>query len=393
MTNVTVIGDGQLARMMQPAAIELGITLRVLAGSPDASAAQVIPEVIHGDYTSLEDLQRAAEGSDAVTFDHEHVPTEHLRALQSAGINVHPGPDALIYAQDKLLMRERLRELGAPVPEFAAINSIDDALAFSAQVGGQVCLKARRGGYDGKGVWFPEGADIVSLVGELLDAGTPLMAERKVDLARELSALCARSATGEVRSWPVADSVQKDGVCFTAQAPAAALPQPWISERLGSDAPAGTGLEALTELAEYIATSLGVTGVLAVELFQEKDGRVLVNELAMRPHNTGHWTQDGSVTSQFEQHLRAVLGWPLGDTSLLAPTVVMANTLGDTQGSRDVMNLYPDVKVHVYGKQARPGRKVGHVNLCGTDPDATLQRATEAAAIVVGGINDAQGGN
>ena len=219
------------------------------------------------------------------------------------------------------------------------------------------------------------------------------MAERKVDLARELSALCARSATGEVRSWPVADSVQKDGVCFTAQAPAAALPQPWISERLGSDAPAGTGLEALTELAEYIATSLGVTGVLAVELFQEKDGRVLVNELAMRPHNTGHWTQDGSVTSQFEQHLRAVLGWPLGDTSLLAPTVVMANTLGDTQGARDVMNLYPDVKVHVYGKQARPGRKVGHVNLCGTDPDATLQRATEAAAIVVGGINDAQGRN
>lgn len=393
MTNVTVIGDGQLARMMQPAAIELGITLRVLAGSPDASAAQVIPEVIHGDYTSLEDLQRAAEDSDAVTFDHEHVPTEHLRALQSAGINVHPGPDALIYAQDKLLMRERLRELGAPVPEFAAINSIDDALAFSAQVGGQVCLKARCGGYDGKGVWFPEGADIVSLVGELLDAGTPLMAERKVDLARELSALCARSATGEVRSWPVADSVQKDGVCFTAQAPAAALPQPWIFERLGSDAPAGTGLEALTELAEYIATSLSVTGVLAVELFQEKDGRVLVNELAMRPHNTGHWTQDGSVTSQFEQHLRAVLGWPLGDTSLLAPTVVMANTLGDTQGARDVMNLYPDVKVHVYGKQARPGRKVGHVNLCGTDPDATLQRATEAAAIVVGGINEAQGRN
>ncbi|MCF1765637.1 5-(carboxyamino)imidazole ribonucleotide synthase [Corynebacterium argentoratense] len=393
MTNVTVIGDGQLARMMQPAAIELGLTLRVLAGSPDASAAQVIPEVIPGDYTSLEDLQRAAEGSDAITFDHEHVPTEHLRALQSAGINVHPGPEALIYAQDKLLMRERLRELGAPVPEFAAINSIDDALAFSTQVGGQVCLKARRGGYDGKGVWFPEGADIVALVGELLDAGTPLMAERKVDLARELSALCARSATGEVRSWPVADSVQKDGVCYTAQAPAAALPQPWISERLGSDAPAGTGLEALTELAEYIATSLDVTGVLAVELFQEKDGRVLVNELAMRPHNTGHWTQDGSVTSQFEQHLRAVLGWPLGDTALLAPTVVMANTLGDTQGARDVMKLYPDVKVHVYGKQARPGRKVGHVNLCGTDPDATLQRATEAAAIVVNGINDAQGRN
>ena len=189
---VTVCGDGQLARMMQPAAAELDIHLRILASKPDSSAAQVTPDVVLGDYTSLEELRGVAEGADAITFEHEHVPNEHSAALIDAGFNVQPQPTALIYAQDKLKMREKLAALGAPVPRFAAIDSVADARAFFDAVDGRVCLKARRGGYDGKGVWFPTAENCFELVSELLEAGTPLMAEEKVELTRELSILVAR---------------------------------------------------------------------------------------------------------------------------------------------------------------------------------------------------------
>ncbi|WP_018296116.1 5-(carboxyamino)imidazole ribonucleotide synthase [Corynebacterium lubricantis] len=379
---VAVIGDGQLARMMQTEAIELGIHLRLLAGAKDSSAAQVIPDVELGDYTNLDDLHRTVAGADAVTFDHEHVPTEHLRTLIDEGLNVQPGPEALVNAQDKLVMRKKLREIGAPIPAFFGIESAEQAGEFWDAVSGEVCLKATRGGYDGHGVWFPDSkAELQELVVKLLDEGVPLMAERKVAFSRELSAMVARNASGEVRAWPVVESVQKNGICVEAIAPA-----PDLSENLA---------DYCQDLAKRIASELGVTGVLAVELFEHLDEAgqpaVSVNELAMRPHNTGHWTQDGCVTSQFEQHLRAVLDWPLGSTDQSAPTTVMANVLGaDTDPDmpmhervRAVMERYPQVKVHLYGKTWRAGRKIGHVNVTGQDPTETCNIARAAAHYLV----------
>ncbi len=379
---VAVIGDGQLARMMQPAAIELGIHLRLLAGASDSSAAQVIPAVTLGDYTVTEDCLTAAEGADAVTFDHEHVPPAALEALIAAGYSVQPQPAALINAQDKLVQRRRLSELGAPVPEFAAIETPADARAFWGRVDGAVCLKACRGGYDGKGVWFPATPEeLESLVAEILDAGTPLMAERKVALTRELSILVARNPSGEVKAWPITMSVQENGVCAEAIAPA-----PDLDPELAARA---------SQLGLDIATELGVTGVLAVELFAftGADGRedIAVNELAMRPHNTGHWTQAGAVTSQFEQHLRAVLDLPLGSADAIAPVTVMANVLGAAEDPAlpmadrvaEVSRRFPNAKIHLYGKDHSLGRKIGHVNLIGSAVEATRRDARLAAGFLV----------
>ncbi|WP_281163676.1 5-(carboxyamino)imidazole ribonucleotide synthase [Corynebacterium ulceribovis] len=379
MPVVTVIGDGQLARMMQTAAIELGQSLRLLAGSTDSSAAQVIADIVIGDYTNLDDLRRVTEGAVAMTFDHEHVPTEHLRALSAEGLSVQPGPDALIHAQDKLIMRQRLAEAGVPVPEFTEINSVADAEAFAAEVG-EVCLKARRGGYDGHGVWFPSESELAPLVEKLLADDVPLMAERKMNLVRELSAMSARTPSGQAAAWPVVESVQRDGICVEAVQPA-----PNLSAELAAEA---------QELSLRVARGLNVTGVLAVELFEVLDDEgkpaIFVNELAMRPHNTGHWTQDGCVTSQFEQHLRAVVDYPLGSVAPTAPVTVMANILGGETDPEmavperfaQVWKRFPEAKIHWYGKGWRAGRKIGHVNLCGADGSAAgIERTRREAAL------------
>ncbi|WP_318553053.1 5-(carboxyamino)imidazole ribonucleotide synthase [Corynebacterium provencense] len=366
MPLVTVIGDGQLARMMQQSGIGLGLTVRLLAGSGGSSAAQATGDVWLGDYTDENVVRAVSDGADAVTFDHEHVPNRFLEDLIAAGVNVQPRPSALINAQDKLVMRRRLRELGAPVPPFAEILSVADGEGFWDATDGAVCLKTRRGGYDGKGVWFPATRrETASLVAELLDRGVPLMAEKEVRLVRELSAMVARTPSGQTESWPVVESVQRDGVCSLAVAPAP----------VATDGQARVVAQAHT-LARDIAAELGVTGVLAVELFETLDEagepEIIVNELAMRPHNTGHWTQDGCVTSQFEQHLRAVLDRPLGSTAMTSTTTVMANILGDPDGDPEmptarrmdeVWRRYPTAKIHLYGKQWRPGRKIGHVNI------------------------------
>lgn len=374
MPILCVIGDGQLARMMQTAAIELGQSVRVLASSLEASAAQVAADVVLGDYTNLDDLRAVTAGSTAVTFDHEHVPNEHLETLIAEGINVQPRPEVLINAQDKLVMRTRLKELGAPVPPFAAIESVEDAEKFWSEVEGRVCLKARRGGYDGQGVWFPGSLDeLKDLTHELLNKGTPLMAEEKVNLVRELSAMVSRRPSGEVKAWPVVESIQKDGICWFAIAPA-----PGLKEELRAET---------ERVAIKTAEVLGATGNLAVELFETPEG-IFVNELAMRPHNTGHWTQNGCVTDQFEQHVRAVLDMPLGSTELKAEWTVMANVLGAPEDPEmpmpermvEVWKRFPDAKIHFYGKGHRPGRKIGHVNMTGTGDVEELRRNGELAA-------------
>ncbi|MBB6628967.1 5-(carboxyamino)imidazole ribonucleotide synthase [Nocardioides sp. KIGAM211] len=372
---LAVIGGGQLARMMAQPAIALGLPLRLLAEAEGVSAAQVIPDQLVGDYRDLATLRAVTAGCQVVTFDHEHVPTEHLHALQDDGIAVRPGPEALVHAQDKGVMRERLAELGVPCPRNAIVTSVDDVAAF----GFPCVLKTTRGGYDGKGVWFVRSADDCALPFRAAEqAGVRLLAEELVDFRRELSALVARSPSGQAAAYPVVASTQKDGICHEVVAPA-----PDLSEALSGQA---------QEIALRIAGALDVTGILAVELFETTDGRILVNELAMRPHNTGHWTQDGSVTSQFENHLRAVLDLPLGSPATRARWTVMVNILGADHGPdhRGVGRLYdgfphamardPRLRVHLYGKELRPGRKVGHVNAYGDDLDDCLERARHAAA-------------
>lgn len=374
MPTVTMIGGGQLARMTHQAAIALGQRLRVLAEKVDDPAAQVSPEVVLGSHTDLAALRKAAVGSHALTFDHEHVPTEHLEVLVAEGVNVAPPPTALVYAQDKLAMRTRLAELGLPVPAFTAVTAPADAIAFGDEHGWPFVLKAVRGGYDGRGVWMPADAtEAERLVTEQLARGTRLLAEAKVDLRRELSAMVARSPFGQAATWPVVETVQRNGQCAVVIAPAPDLPDEIAT--------------AAETMALNLARELGVVGVMAVELFETHAGELLVNELAMRPHNSGHWGMDGARTGQFEQHLRAVLDYPLGDTAPLAPVTVMANILGAPEAPAMSMDerlhhlfaRMPEAKVHLYGKGERPDRKIGHVNVLGDDVAVVREKAERAA--------------
>lgn len=380
---VAMVGGGQLARMTHQAAIALGQSLRVLATSPDEPAALVAPDVLLGDHRDLDALRRAAAGAEVLTFDHEHVPGEHLRALVADGVTVHPGPDALHHAQDKLAMRRRLRALGEPVPPFAPVERTDDVSRFADAHGWPVVLKAVRGGYDGRGVWMI-GADDTATVAALLDEGVPLMVEQKVALRRELAAVLARSPFGQAAVWPVVETVQEAGICTEVIAPA-----PGLDAELA---------EAAELLAIRVADALGVVGLLAVELFEtgarEGRGGLVVNELAMRPHNSAHWTIEGSVTSQFEQHLRAVLDYPLGATAATAPVTVMANVLGGDpvpdlgvdERVHHAFARFPTARVHLYGKAERPGRKIGHVTVRGDDLAGVRRRARLTADYLSTGV-------
>jgi 5-(carboxyamino)imidazole ribonucleotide synthase len=364
---VGMVGGGQLARMTHQAAIALGQSLKVLAATGTDGAALVAADTVIGSHTDLDALLEFARGCDVVTFDHEHVPTEHIRELVKAGAVVRPGADALIHAQDKRAMRERLSASGIPVPRWAPVGRPADLTAFAESgPGWPLVVKAERGGYDGRGVWIvtrPEEAP----------AGLDLIVEERVPLRREIAAVVARSPFGQVAAYPVVETVQRDGICVEVLAPA-----PGLSDERAVRA---------QDLAIRIATELDVIGLLAVELF-DTGTDLVVNELAMRPHNSAHWTIEGARTSQFEQHLRAVLDYPMGDTSLTAPVVVMANVLGAPPRGRDMSlderlhHMFasePAVKAHLYGKQVRPGRKIGHVTALGEDLEQVRASAARAA--------------
>ena len=368
---IGVIGGGQLARMMVPPAVHLGIEISVLAEAEGSSARLAATQV--GDYHDAETVLRFAKDVRAVTFDHEHVPQDVLRALVDAGVEVHPSPEALFVAQDKIVMRERLTALGLPVPAWATVRGRDDLAAFLAEHGGRAVVKTPRGGYDGKGVRVvrsADGADDWFAALGAAGASDALLVEELVEFRRELAQLVARRPSGEIAAWPLVETVQRDGVCAEVTAPA-----PDADDALSDEA---------RRIATVVAEQVAVTGVLAVELFETTDGRLLVNELAMRPHNTGHWSIDGAVTSQFEQHLRAVLDLPLGDTSPHRAWSVMVNVLGGpAQGTMAdrlpaLMADQPGAKVHDYGKDPRPGRKVGHVTTTGPDLEDARGRARAA---------------
>ena len=399
-----MVGAGQLARMTCQASIGLGIGFRVLAASAADSAALICADTVTGDYTDPAGLLAFARGCDVVTFDHEQVPGGPLAELEKAaaagsGPAVRPGRAALRYSQDKLAMRERLSALGVPCPRYAPVTGLDGVQACAAQWGWPVVLKAVSGGYDGRGVWVcgtPAEAEAV------LAHPVAVFAEEHVEFGAELAALVARSPHGQGAAYPVVQTVQRGGVCHEVLAPA-----PGLAPGLARDA---------ERLALELAAELDVTGLLAVELFAAGHG-LLVNELAMRPHNSGHWTIEGARTSQFEQHLRAVLDLPLGDPRMAAPHVVTANVFGAggsgpsgpgvspgsgvlprvSTASPDIFSRYrhvmaadPGVKVHLYGKQARPGRKIGHVTVLGGDLAGLRDRAARAAAYLATGSEEGE---
>jgi 5-(carboxyamino)imidazole ribonucleotide synthase len=384
---VGVIGGGQLARMAQQVAIGLGINLRVLAAAPKDSAALVINDVRVGNHDDARAVFAFADGVDVITFDHEHVPPSILRELQASGVAVRPGPDALIHAQDKVAMRRALTDAGLPCPGWAVIDADAQALEVRAQleefgerVGWPLMLKTSRGGYDGRGVWV---ADSVEAAVEIIEQN-PLTApaawllEERVDFRRELAAQIARSPHGQAVAYPVVETVQTDGICREVIAPA-----PDLDSDLAISA---------QSIALRVAEVVGVTGMLAVELFETADG-LLINELAMRPHNSGHWSIDGAVTSQFENHLRAVLDLPLGSPAARAPYSVMVNVIGTDQDHlysayRHIMARDPHLKVHLYGKTPRRGRKLGHVTVTGDDLVSLRERAHHAADYLAGVIDE-----
>ena len=380
---IGIIGGGQLARMMIQSAVGLGIRIRLLAEGPMVSAAQVAADVTVGDHTDPATVREFARGCDAITFDHEHVPSGILRRLEADGIAVRPGPAALVHAQDKAVMRERLTSLGIPCPTWRVVAGPDELAAFGSEHGWPIIAKTSRGGYDGKGVWKLDGPEQVrepfeGLVDRDGAGGIQIVAEEFVDFRRELSALVARSPSGQAVAYPISESVQRGGICVETTTPAPGL----------------TAAQAVTaqQLALRVAHELEVVGLLAVELMERADGQVVVNELAMRPHNTGHWSIDGAHTSQFENHLRAVLDLPLGDPTARESATVMGNVLGGTEEDLPSALLHcfardRKLRVHLYGKEVRPGRKVGHVTTFGHDVEEVRRRARHAAGYLMGDPN------
>lgn len=366
---VGIIGAGQLARMMAGPAIELGVKLKVLAVSMEEPAAQVIPAVTIGDYRDLATVREFAKDCDVITFDHEHVPTGLIRTLEAEGVRIQPSADALIHAQDKSYLRKTLEQ--SLSPRWAIATSGKDVHDF----GTPLIVKAIRGGYDGRGVWLcPTEGEAAQVVAQL---GSALL-EEVVAFESEVAVLVARSPHGQACVWAVTETVQKNGMCNETITPAPNL-KPELSGRI-------------QQIALEIANLVNLVGVMAVEMFV-KGEQILVNELAMRPHNSGHWTIDGSITSQFEQHLRAILDLPLGATDLLAPFAVMANVLGGekTDLFRPYLHVFardPEIKVHLYGKSVTPGRKLGHVTVIGIDAADLRQRAAHAADYISGVIDE-----
>lgn len=373
---VGIVGAGQLARMMAQAAIPLEIELTLLAASANDGAAKVVPQVIVGAPDDPQRMRELAERVDALTFDHELVDPDHLAALEADGFAVWPSAATMALAQNKRRQRAELGAMGFPVPAFRDIETFDDLAAFGSEHDWPIVIKASRGGYDGRGVWIARSEDEArGVFDEARAHGTVLLVEQFLPLDRELAVLVARRPSGEVAVYPAVETVQRNGVCNELRVPLTSV---------------GAHAAEAEVMARRIAEETQAVGIMAVEFFIAND-TLYVNELAPRPHNSGHWTIEGAQTSQFEQHLRAVLDLPLGATGLTGPAVATVNVLGPADGSDPAERLpvvmaMPGVHVHLYGKEARPGRKLGHVTVVGNDADDVFARAVRAARVLDGTI-------
>ncbi len=363
---VGVIGAGQLARMSIAPATALGVDLLLLAANSQDSGAQITNHIV-GDYKDLETVRAFARKCDVVTFEHELIPLSIVKALEADGVVVRPSSSAFVYSQDKAAMREKLSSF--PSPLWQVITSSHQVQEFP------VIAKSISGGYDGRGVWKVSDAQELTL---LLQQNSKLLIEELIDFDYEIAVMVARSPHGQATSWAPTQTIQEDGICTMTISPA-----PHLSVALS---------EKAQKLALEVAAVVGVVGVMAVEFFV-KGEELFINELAMRPHNSGHWTIDGSLTCQFEQHLRAVLDLPLGDPSMTAPLAVMGNVLGGDKPDmyRPYLHLMartPALKFHHYKKEVRPGRKIGHVTMVGENLVELTQEVQHALDYMSGEVDE-----
>ena len=369
---VGVIGAGQLARMMVPPAVDLGISLSLFAGSSQESGAQVAPHIV-GSLSDTEAVLEWASKCDVVTFEHELISQELIAAIAQSGVKVFPSAESFIYSQNKLAMRRKMEELELPNPKWEEFDGTSCEIEFP------LIAKSIAGGYDGRGVFVVQ--DLEELQGLRERSGANLLIEEKLTFDYEIAVMVARSPHGQAATWAPTLTVQRDGICTQT-----ITPVPDLSEALETE---------VTQIALRIAQGIDLVGVMAVEIFVVGD-HLIINELALRPHNSGHWSIEGSVTSQFEQHLRAVLDLPLGDTSLVAEYAVMGNVIGiETDKSKDLYRPYlhlmariPGLKVHQYMKELRPGRKVGHVTLLGSNLLHLRSEVSHAVDYLSGAIDE-----
>ena len=372
---VGMVGGGQLARMTHQAAVDLGISLEILAQSATDPAVLAGAPHLLGPPGSINALRTLAERCDVITFDHEHVPTERVTALQTAGYTVRPRAEALRLAQDKLLARQVLAQAGFAVPPFMPAGKGDAEAAgeFAQRWGWPIVMKSRHGGYDGKGVHVLHDPDGVA---RLLASTSPAswVIEAHVPIACELAVLVARNPSGATAIYPVVETHQRDGMCQELVMPAR------VPDEIA---------DAATRLAKSIADCIHVTGILAVEMFLTTAGGLVVNELATRPHNSGHATIEATTTSQFHNHLRGILDWPLGSTEMVAPAAATVNVIGSPAGADPARYLaaalsVPSAHVHLYAKNPHPGRKLGHVTALGANQSEALDTARAAASLLLG---------
>lgn len=362
---IGIIGGGQLGRMMVPPARELGFQIKVIEGSLECPAAQVGAEVLQASIQDQEAAQQLAEESDVLTWEIEHIPAKRLVELQDQGYNIQSDPNTLVIIQDKLIQSEFLQSVGIPVASFSAELKEENFLG-----GGPYIVKSRRGGYDGRGNLVVESFDdprIKEMFGD-----SEVYAQRVLDFEKELSVVAARDMQGNIVTYPVVETIHKNNICHTVISPA----------------PIDASVRQIAnEVARETLKHLNGAGVFAIEMFVV-NGDIIVNEIAPRVHNSGHHTIEASKTSQFEQHIRAISGLPLGSTEQIAPAAVMVNVLGTKEGPLDRTGIdkiaaEKDTKLHLYGKTPRLDRKIGHITTLAATTEEAMEIATRSRAHLI----------
>jgi 5-(carboxyamino)imidazole ribonucleotide synthase len=353
--------------MLYQAAMDLNVKVRILTGDANSAAAQVCPDYVVDDWNNETALRRFATGCEVVTFDHELVDTRVLRSVEAGRCTLRPAASSMQKVLDKASQRRLVRELHMPTPDYLLASDRDALQAAVLRFGYPAVMKATRGGYDGRGVHVLSGDEDLNAWSDL---PSEWLVEPLLPIERELAVQVVRGVDGELRTYPVVETYQSGGICRSVVAPAIVPPEL---------------ADTVRRFAEAIAESCGIVGVLAVEFFVV-GGELMVNELAPRVHNTAHYTVEACAVSQFENHVRAVLGWPLGPTDLVVPAAVMTNVIAGPDPLRPLSEIrpFPPVRVHLYGKQTRAGRKVGHVTACGDDAARLRQTADRVAAMLVG---------
>lgn len=371
---IGIIGGGQLAKMTALSSLKLGCDVLMLERKADGPAVNLATDAFVGDWDKLSDLVKLAEYVDVVTLENEFVNADGLLELEKAGYTLFPTAKSISLVQDKYIQKQTLQEAGLPLPPFEAVNSHEDIIGFAKEYDWPLVIKTRRNGYDGKGNVTVNNASEIEAAWKKLDGDNcTLYVEAFCPFVSELAMIITTSKNGEVVDYPLVESVQKNHICHIIRAPAS------VSDDIADKA---------NEIAKRAVTVINAIGSFGVEMFLTKDEQVIINELAPRVHNSGHYTIEACECSQFENHVRAIMGWPLGSTKMVKPAAVMINLLGQNYGQGQPEGLeealaMSGVHVHIYGKEfSLPGRKMGHVTVIGETVSETEKTAQAAAHIL-----------